>query len=240
MACRNPIGIFQNKLTGETVPASCRTWTCEDCGPMKVNQLLDDVSYGGAVIQASGRRWRFLTLTTGPGSDQDDFSLYWRRFRATIRKHGYRPEFFKVTEFTEKGRRHYHVLVSVFIPWGLIKWAWYCATDKTAYVVFIKKTQVKNAAGYMAKYMTKQSVMSHQFRKHERRYSFSMGFPRMPTAPPSEEWQFTYKPDNSEFLKAGLRELHDVIREQTLWRDEWRSKIGLMRNPHVWNPWAGH
>lgn len=211
--CNRTIGYFENQHTGERVPARCNTWGCEHCGEIKKKRLLDDVSYGGGIIQTNGKRWRFLTLTLSPQADQDQLSKYWNRFRATIRKHGYRPDFFKVTEFTEAGVRHLHVIISVFIPWNLIKSAWYLATDKTSYIVFIKKSQVKSAAGYMAKYMTKQSVLSNLFRKYERRYTFSRSFPRLHVPGPVDEWRFILKPDNRQLLKDAMDYLTSVKRQ---------------------------
>lgn len=209
--CNQKVGYFENRITKEKVPARCNTWGCEHCGEIKRKRLLDEVSYGGNIVQLAGKRWRFLTLTLSPQANQDSLSKYWNRFRATLYKHGYKPEFFKVTEFTEQGIRHLHILISIFIPWNLIKGAWYLATDKTSYIIFIKKTQVFSAAGYMAKYMTKDSVLSHNFRKYERRYTFSRGFPRMPKITTNGEWVFHLKPDNSHLLHDAHTHLTALI-----------------------------
>lgn len=178
--CPNCGGYLRDHETGELIKLPCNRWTCPYCGEIKKYRLLDDIGHGGGVVQLAGRRWRFLTLTLSLHVDDRKIDLFWARFRATLAKHGYKPTYFKIKEFTEKNRRHIHALLDVFIPWNLIKHAWYEATEKTSYIVFIKKTQVKSAAGYMAKYLTKQTVQSESYDKGERRYSFSRDFPRAP------------------------------------------------------------
>lgn len=176
--CPNPSGFIRDLDTGELIPLPCHRWDCPICGYAKKKELLDVIAYGGAVIQQRGQRWRFLTLTLSTKVDGRRIDLFWARFRAILAKHNYHPEYFKVKEFTEKGQRHLHVLISVFIPFNFLQYAWRTATEGTSYWVHIKKAQVKSAAGYMNKYMTKQTVHSGLFDKGERRYSFSYHFPR--------------------------------------------------------------
>lgn len=173
--------------TGDIIPLSCKRWTCEYCGNIKKGHLLDDISYGGNIIQQNGYRWRFLTLTLSWRVDDRKIDLFWQRFRSLLAKHGYTPQYFKVKEFTIKGKRHLHVLISTFIPFNFIQYAWRQATEGTSYWVNIKKAQIKSAAGYMAKYLTKQTVQSDKFDKGERRYSFSKLFPRVPKEPKTTE-----------------------------------------------------
>jgi hypothetical protein len=230
--CPNPIGYFENKATGQQVPARCKSPTCPHCGPIYKKRLLDDVHYGAGVIQANGHRWRMLTLTTSPRSDQGAMSKYFNRFRSILRKHGYTPEFFKVVEFTEKGLRHFHIMISVFVPWNFIQYAWYMATEKTAYYVKITKAQIRSAAGYMAKYMTKDSLLSKSFKKHERRYSFSRHFPRLPKVEAKEEWSFIYKPNNNNLLRE-MQERLTIVKRQ---REEARRKT-LELFPDIYKSW---
>lgn len=183
-ACPHPEYI-RDLQTGEIIPINCNKWTCPYCGHIKKAKLLDNIAYGGAIIQANGRRWRFLTLTLSTRVDGRKIDLFWARFRANIhawaKKTGqHTPQYFKIKEFTEKGQRHLHVLIDTFLPFNMIQYFWRMATDGTSYWVNIKKAQVKSAAGYMSKYMTKQTVLSDLFDKGERRYSFSYHFPRIP------------------------------------------------------------
>lgn len=176
--CPNPSGYLRNLDTGELIPLPCHRWDCEVCGIAKKTELLNVIGYGGTIIQQRGHRWRFLTLTLSTKVDGRQIDLFWARFRAILAKHNYHPEYFKVKEFTIKGQRHLHVLIDVFIPFNFLQYAWRLSTDGTSYWVHIKKAQIKSAAGYMNKYMTKQTVHSNLFDKGERRYSFSRNFPR--------------------------------------------------------------
>lgn len=179
--CPSCGGYLKDHQDGDRlIKLPCNKWTCPYCGAIKRQRLLDDIGHGGHIVQEQGRRWRFLTLTLTTHVDGRKIDLFWQRFRSYMLKRGYRPTYFKVKEFTEKGQRHLHVLIDVFIPFNEIQYAWRLATEGTSYWVHIKKAEVKRAAGYMAKYLTKQSVNSTQFDKGERRYSFSKHFPRLP------------------------------------------------------------
>jgi hypothetical protein len=134
-----------------------------------------------------------MTLTLSTKVDGRQIDLFWQRFRSLLHKHGYRPQYFKVKEFTEKGQRHLHVLIDIFVPFNEIQYAWRLATEGTSFWVHIKKTQVRRAAGYMSKYLTKQTVLSSSFDKGEHRYSFSRKFPRMPKEEQEkEQGRYTY------------------------------------------------
>lgn len=184
---------------------------------MKKNRLIDDIQFGGEIIQRAGHRWRFLTLTLSPRAEQEKINMYWARLRSSVRKAGYRFEFFKQTEFTENGIRHLHAIVSAFVPWGVIRHLWFLATDKTSWIVHIKKAQVKKAGAYMSKYMTKQSLLSSEFKKGERRYSFSRGFPRLPKKEPNPDYEFIYMPDNARHLQLAALDLGARIMRNILW-----------------------
>lgn len=207
--CPNPGGYLRDLETGELRPLPCGKWTCPYCGPRKKAKLLDEIGFGGEVIQTKGRRWRFLTLTLSTKVDGRQIDLYFARFRAILHKHGYRPVYFKIKEFTEKGQRHLHILIDVFIPFNFLQYAWKTATEGSSFWVHIKKAQVRRAAGYMAKYLTKQTVFSHQFDKGEHRYSFSRHFPRVhvvrdPAADPGR-YLFVSKVERMyELIDAGL------------------------------------
>lgn len=213
--CPTPGGYIRNIETGELIPLPCNKLTCPYCGPIRKARLLDDIAYGGAIIQGQGRRWRFLTLTLSTKVDGRNIDDYWTHFRANLhdwrKKQGLKSpiQFFKVKEFTEKGQRHLHVLIDTFIPFNVIQHFWRLATNGTSFWVHIKKAQVKSAAGYMSKYMTKQTILSNQFDKGERRYSFSRNFPRLPRPvrdpEKAKDWQFVSKVDRMyELLDAGL------------------------------------
>jgi hypothetical protein len=114
------------------------------------------------------------------------------------------------------------------------------ATDKTAYIVHIKKAQLHSAAGYMSKYMTKQSILSNQFKRYERRYTFSRKFPRLTIVKATESWSFVYKPNNINYMKTlsdhitivkarklqALREIQEIFPDiYKKWRADYDRKF---------------
>lgn len=115
--------------------------------------------------------WRFLTLTQRT-DDPTPIMKAWARFRAYMKKKGYEFDFFLVKEFTKKGKRHLHVLINRYIPSRVVMHAWRLATGGYSYIVKITRREIKNAAGYMTKYMTK-TMHEGMFRRKERRYSCS-------------------------------------------------------------------
>lgn len=84
-------------------------------------------------------------------------------------------DFFLVKEFTKKGKRHLHVLINRYIPSRVVMYAWRLATDGNSFVTKIARREIKNAAGYMTKYMTKTMEVG-LFRRRERRYSCSRNY----------------------------------------------------------------
>lgn len=173
-------------------------------------------------------------------SPRTDARRAFPRFRAILHKwrkkqgHKRAIQFFKVTEFTESGLRHFHLLIDTFIPFGVIQAAWRAATDGTAYWVNIKKAQVKSAAAYMSKYMTKQTVFSDKFDDGEHRYSFSQQFPRFPRPEPSGEWEFRLNPVNRGRLQKARAELIERAARRKTWRELWTDATG---RPPGWNEW---
>lgn len=206
--------------------SKCNSWGCEYCAPIKKNALLDDISYGTQIIQEGGHRWRFMTLTTSYTSDQTKVGLYFKRFRSYLAKHGYRPQYFKTTEFTQTGLRHFHLIIDVFVPFNVIQAAWRAATEGTAYRVNIKKTQLRQAAGYLTKYLTKQSIFSHSFHEGEHRYSFSQKFPRLARPKPTGEWEFRLNPQNQGLLQKAAAELAERVKARRNWRELWTDATG--------------
>lgn len=130
-----------------------------------------------------------LTLPLADQANDELITVYWHRFLASLRKYGIKPEYVWLKELNKRGRRHLHVLLNCYVKKGLAKRLWYAATNQTSYIVKINHRPIKSAAGYIAKYVTKDIEGSHAFKPKERRYSFSRGFcqPRLPT---SGEWAF--------------------------------------------------
>ncbi|GEM_PF-6923721 len=241
--CPHPVG-YVTKMKGDDigvkVPVNCKRWSCSHCGKVNKKRVLDRVNYGFK----GGVRVRGMTLTELKEPDNPEhekISKHWARLRANLYKKGYKFRFFRVTEFrprycktcrkdcVNKGKRqdcefdntqyrHYHILIDAYIPQEVVSNAWYEATNHTAYIVWMNKSEIKKAGGYFAKYITKTMNDEH-FGRHERRFSFSQKcFPlvvmeelpdldgislgSIPTRVDGEkfrlpipgEWEFTYDP----------------------------------------------
>ena len=74
----------------------------------------------------------------------------------------------------------------------------------------------------MAKYMTKD-MLTAPFRKGERRYSMSKGirsaWPKLKRTEDGIQYNFQYKPDDSQFLKAAHEELMARIEHHRKWSE---------------------
>jgi len=175
--CPTPSGYFVSDDGKIKIPAPCNSWTCPTCGPHKKNKLMDVVRIASDQIKqdktlpAQRKIWRFLTLTQRD-TDPTPIMTAWNRWRAFMAKKKITFDFFLVKEFTKKGKRHLHVLINRYIPSRVVMYAWRLATDGNSYVTKIARREIKNAAGYMTKYMTK-TMEDGLFRRRERRYSCS-------------------------------------------------------------------
>jgi hypothetical protein len=173
-----------------------------------------------------GYRFRGLTLTLGPEAKNENMGKYWHRFRMSLKKSGYVFEYLWVKEFQENGKLHYHALITTFIPWGVIRYYWRLATDKTSHIVWIAEAQVKHTAAYMAKYMAKD-LTTAPFNKGERRYSMSKQFRKNWPKPKNKDgeqeklsYEFHYKPDNTKLLNNAKNELRERRNRRTMWQSE--------------------
>ncbi|WP_145972511.1 inovirus Gp2 family protein [Methanocella paludicola] len=116
-----------------------------------------------------------MTLTErSTAKNKDKIMKHYRRLMDNLKKEYPGLKAFWVKEFTKRGVRHLHVALNMYIPQARIKKLWTRATDGESYIVHIEDTcEVRNAAGYMMKYMTKQLEGGDNFKTHERRYGFN-------------------------------------------------------------------
>lgn len=225
--CPNPVGYFTIQGDyGKTVkhPAACKRWDCEVCGPRKLRRFLYCLNHAAKTIMGDGHRFRGLTLTLGPNAKNEDLGRYWHRFRMSLKKAGYNFQYIWVKEFQKNGKLHLHALITVFVPWNAIKYYWRLATDDTSYIVWIAKAQVRYTAAYMAKYITKD-LTTAPFRKGERRYGMSKGlreaWPLLKSSIEEHEkqqYEFIYKPDNSNILRKATQELEEFKNHRREWQ----------------------
>lgn len=173
--CSAPSGYLVSDC-GDWVEVGCGRWGCGVCGRKKVYRLRKRILK--FLVGVAGVRWRFVTLTLGPGDSNDDVGLYWNRFRNSLAKAGYSfGMFLWVKEFQPgTGMLHLHVLVDRFVPQGVLKYYWVkavCGTGLENYRhVFVKGVRNPGTiSAYITKYLTK-SVGSTGFKLGARRYGF--------------------------------------------------------------------
>ena len=175
-----PIGYGQSTSESGRFDIPCKKWDCPVCSKVTVNKLLDDVN-----IFFSGEHVRFMTLTErSTATNKKDIMKHYRRLMDNLKIEFKGLKAFWVKEFTKRGVRHLHVALNMYIPQPRIKKLWIKATEGQSYIVHIEDTcNIRNAAAYMMKYMTKQLSDGVHFKKYERRYGFSGG-----KRPKHEDW----------------------------------------------------
>lgn len=116
-----------------------------------------------------GGQLRFLTLTSSieaPG----DIQRSWRALYMRLKRRGLVEGYIKVPELTQKGRLHLHIIFrGEYVSQYLIsKWWGEIHKSRIIDIRFVKLGEGKHkVAGYMAKYMVKESAG---------RYSWSWGW----------------------------------------------------------------
>jgi len=141
------------------VRLDCKTWGCAYCGPRKAKR------YKGAIRAIAERDGlnRFLTLTLDPRKIEGDPVRYLRqvfnKFRVyLLRRYGHSIKYITVLEFHKSGIPHLHVLVDRYIPQEWISQAW--SSLGGGKIVHIKIVDVHRISHYLAKYLTKELLLS--------------------------------------------------------------------------------
>lgn len=154
------IGCIVKSQAGKVsvVKLSCRSWTCEDCAPLRRNQLIREAK--------EGMPERFITLTVNPHwfKDRDERAAKlvwaWRTIRRRFLKHhpNSKIEFMAVLEETKHGEPHLHICQRG----AYMRQAWISQQMRElmgAPIVDISMIRSrKKVAEYVAKYISKKPV----------------------------------------------------------------------------------
>lgn len=176
--CPHPIGHVWNGSTVFFV--NCNSWSCPHCGKVKKLRLAQRIETGFF----SDEKVIAWTLTQKLGSTQDilinfgklrkNLKYYFEHNNNNTNIMSFHMKYFWVKEFTRAGQRHLHILTNVSIDHKILSKLWKNVTKGESYRVWINKADIKNAPGYMFKYLTKAfNDEFHQFNRKERRYGFS-------------------------------------------------------------------
>jgi hypothetical protein len=144
----------------KVIRLDCNTWDCAYCGPRKASR------YRQAICAIAEREelTRFLTLTLDPSKIEGEAVRFLRgvfnKFRVSLfRKYGrHSINYIAVLEFHKSGVPHLHVVLSKYIPQKWISLAWSSLGGGS--IVHIKQVDVHRISYYLAKYLTKELLMS--------------------------------------------------------------------------------
>lgn len=215
--CPMPRAIAHHK-DGRSYTVPCMKTTCPHCSKILKNQLLDHARKGFNELYKSDHNTYFLTLTLGNYEGRrdirvngkkrripykacnKDMGLYFARFRAYLAKPRYwngekvsfrKMKYWRVPELQERGAVHLHVVIDQYIPYDIVHDAWEWATFETSTMIKIKSTtdSVRNVAGYLSKYMTKNM--------EDRKKLKAEGFRRFSM---STNWRELYTPNYKEIM----------------------------------------
>jgi hypothetical protein len=199
--CPQPIGEIRHRKSGKRYRLSCGKYTCPVCGNRKVGRIRNRVLDGTLDPET------MLTFTFQENDDVDPQAAF-NRFVTSLRDDGHRVRYFRVTERTRAGKRHYHALVEGWLPYRELSKRWKRATGgKSKWIHARAIHDRKGAVRYITKYMTK--ALAHHFEKGERRYTASRGV-LPPVIHEKGEWDTWISPKGKGYVKGR-------------WYDDYRS-----------------
>jgi len=182
-------------------PLMCRSWGCEECGPLRRRRLM--------AMAAGGNPTRFLTLTVNPSEGESPeqrlaaLSNAWRLVVKRLRRlHPSEPiEYLAIVEQTKAGEPHLHILLrSPFIPQAWLSAA--MAELINAPIVDIRLIKrLSEVIRYVAKYVTKAPAKMGT----AKRYWTSQGYNDPVTPSASED------PSIGPGWTIDRRPLHQII-----------------------------
>lgn len=193
---------FVNVITGEKISATCKSYSCEYCGPKKAWKLENALtSYFSTFDRV--RLWTFNCRTSLIDNHKNglfSMSEVWRRFIIYMRRCSALSnlerqfKYVKVLEFTLRGYPHFHVMVDKYLPWIVVSGCWHSAINSVYHSkgdhgkATVKASfSSKNAARYCAKYVLKSAKeRKHNFHLWSKSGQTSIFESRISNG----EWQF--------------------------------------------------
>lgn len=156
--CRSLRGSSDDN-TERVIRLDCKTWGCGYCGPRKAWRYKQAIRANAEKESLS----RFLTLTLDPAHIEGNPVRYLRKtfskFRVyLLRKYSHSPKYIAVLEFHKSGVPHLHVLIDRYIPQPWIQRAWNALGGGR--IVHIEQVDVHRIGHYLAKYLTKELLLS--------------------------------------------------------------------------------
>ena len=156
-------GLSLDGRAEKAVRLDCKCWDCAYCGPRKAWRYKQAIS----LIAERRSLTRFLTLTLDPSKIDGDPVRYLRgvfnKFRVSLlRKFGCSVTYIAILEFHQSGIPHLHVLIDRFVLQRWISESWSALGGGK--IVDIRSVDVHRISHYLAKYLTKELLMSAPLR----------------------------------------------------------------------------
>ncbi len=156
-------GVTLDGRSEKLIRLNCKTWACAYCGPRKAWRYKQTIRAIAERLSLT----RFLTLTLDPSKIEGDPVRYLRRvfnkFRVSLlRKFKCTVNYIAILEFHKSGIPHMHVLIDRFIAQRWISEAWSALGGGG--IVDIRFVDVHRISHYLAKYLTKELLMSAPLR----------------------------------------------------------------------------
>jgi len=154
--CREWVLVNQNQTEAEAKCLKCKSWGCEFCNPERRKRLIAQV--------LSGNPTKFITLTVSPDvceSPEERHALLAHSWKVIVKRMRRRfpkreVEYFSVTEATERGEPHLHIVGRFpFVPQSTFsEWMSELANSP---IVFIERVRgTRKLVNYLAKYIGKE------------------------------------------------------------------------------------
>jgi hypothetical protein len=174
------------------VKVTCKCWSCPHCAPRKA------MRYKRAVgeLAETHRLNKMLTLTLDPNKlNGEDSARYINRIFANFRIYLKRklkrsPKFIRVLECHKSGVAHLHILLDSFIQQKWISNVW--SRLGGGVIVDIRQIQMRSAASYLGKYLTKEMLLNPP--KRSRRVTTSRGLKLNPKIASELSWSLVSVP----------------------------------------------
>jgi hypothetical protein len=156
-------GVGVDGQSEKLIRLDCKRWVCAYCGPRKAwlyKQRIRELAESYGLI-------RFVTLTLDPRKIEGDAVRYLRKvfnkWRVSLlRKFKCTVTYIAILEFHKSGIPHLHILIDRFIPQAWISSSW--SVLGGGGIVDIRYVDVHRIAHYLAKYLTKELLMSAPLR----------------------------------------------------------------------------
>ena len=221
---------------GRFIRIYCKTWGCSWCGPRKAKRLKHAIRVTAEIYKLS----RLVSLTLNPKyCTREDSVVYLNQTFAKLRTYLKREfkvsiRYIRILEFQSNGMAHLHLLVDRYIPHFWLQKAWQAVGGGRQ--VNVKYVDIHRVSPYLAKYLTKELLMSAP--KRSRRVTVSRGIQLIEKPVKDPNWRFIRKSiesllieyrafiDDMEFDEGGL------LRGFVIFAPQQAEAIAL--NPTLW------